>query len=411
MTTFTKKSISVSFSDRIPCTVTYDGNLILHLTKREGERVTAGAGAQLVGIRPRGYGVESLRTVAEIAPNGAHLDPGEAAVFASLASAQTAPGTHWDRPSYWSVPTRSSIAEMLAVVCVPWLRQPRDVLRPPAVGMSPTAIHMRSTPVFTDRINLRLLPSVIEDWTGPDFAYYERLFGDFSGDIYSGWSTDTRTPGLQHPGYGTAMAAAVSQALLMLCRKVPIEQKRRLAICLVQWGIDLAGAFSDGRDNSAVGGGHMAGRKALVVLAGHLLGEDPMRNPTAYIGKRFMEDNAFSETGWRHSDGAYAQAGPWSEQRLWPAMLKTNAMNYADQVTGAQIGTALAMKLMGLTPQMGVHHYEWCRAWMDDMTSDAHPVRACYAKNGVGQAWQTDYAEGGGVGECKKAWLRYRGQP
>lgn len=395
--TFRKKSIEVLVTHENR-TVTPDGNLVVHGPCT----VVPGDGAHLGGSHISGTNLESLGAATAV-----ELDPGEAAVFASRADLQAAPGSQWARASYWSQPGRSNIDEMLAVVCVPWPKQEEPVFRPPAIGTNLIAKFLRGTPIPVSRLRLDKLPQRIDlvalGGSVPPVDYFNRIFADFSGDIYDGWSTDTRTPDLQHPGYGTFLAGLVSQALVFLCSTESDVMKRPLAERLVQWGLDLAGAFGDGRDNSAVGGGHMASRKSLLMLAGHLLDASPLADPNSYVGKVFMEDNAFTSRGWRHSVGAEGAAGDWSEKRLWTAQTKT-AMSYCSQVTGAQVGTALAMKLMGLSTQMGVDYMAWMELWMSGAIKPGHPVFDAYHINGMDVGAGQCYSVGGGAGMCAAAW-------
>lgn len=314
-----------------------------------------------------------------------------------------------ERLSYWSVPGRSRYSEMCAIVSVPWPKQNKPVLRPPAIGDYFFTKFLVDNPIFEEQVQWQNLPRVIDLSSIPNvppISYYEGLFKDFCGDCWGEWSTDTRTPDLQHPGYGTYLASVVSQAMVMLCSKIDNAQKKNLAILMTQWGIDLASAFSDGRDNSHPTGGHMAGRKALVMLAGWLLKSHPLMYPNAFIGKMFMEDNAFTEHGWRHSETAgYPSAGLWDPSKNTP-------MSYIDQVTGSQIGIALGMALLGLTPSYGLDHFQWCDWWISDSLSASgrfFPVKANYLAAGMNPSFGEDYSVGGGRDMCKNAWKQYFG--
>lgn len=339
------------------------------------------------------------------------LAAGEHLYLAHLSPAPQ--GGQWERPSYWGEPARSIIDTMLPIVCVPWAL-PRSLssatpvapfFRPPCPGTGAMAQHLRSAPILKDRCKVDRLPRRI-DWRAipgaPTGAQLLRLFRDFHGELFDGWSTDTHTPGLQNPGYGTAWASAVSQALCYLCSTEPVEAKRQLAEAMVQWGLDLAAAFGDGRKNFA-SGGHMAGRLALIILAGHLIdGADALltvRATAPMFGATFMEDAAFqpSPERWRHSTPI-----DWENPQTWTTSQRQNQRNYMGQVVGAQIGTALAMRLLGRTAEMGPTHFETCRWWMTDSASSS--IAAAFARNGVAQDWGKDYAMGFGSGTCAAAW-------
>ena len=332
-------------------------------------------------------------------------------VLASGAQLQGAPGETWNRGSYWSVPGRSSIDSMQAYVFVSWDPTTAGDCFAPALGDGQIARFMRSVPIPVARVNVGKLPSAIDLKGLPNvmpFDYYERLFAKFCGDIYAGWSTDTRTPDLQHPGYGAYLASVVSQALVMLCSTEPAASKAKLATAMAAWGLDLAGAYADGRDCGSANGGHMLGRKALIMLAGYLLGVEPLTNPNAYVGKKFAEDDVFYETEWWEShlgrSGWRRNAGDNFLNRH-PSTWSTDAYGekwrwrYIEQVVGAEIGTALAMGLMGLHPQFGWNCYQMCQNWMEK----SKPI-AITGQQALDVAWGQDYAVGGGAGMCAAAW-------
>jgi hypothetical protein len=312
----------------------------------------------------------------------------------------------WQRPDYWAEPSRSGIATMVPIVCVAWSRPAGPIFRPPAPGTGLLAQHLRGTPILRSRCRVDRLPRVIE-WgefpNAPTAAQLLRIFRDFHGELWDGWATDTRTPGLQNPGYGTAWASAVSQALCFLCSTMHVEAKRPLAEAMCQWGIDLAAAFGDGRGHYAMGG-HMAGRLAMIVLAGHLIeGAESLlsvRQNAPVFGASFQEDAAFpaAPERWRHSTPI-----DWADSTPWSKAQRTNQRNYIDQVVGAQIGTGLAMRLMGRSAEMGAAHAETCRWWMGP-PPESDPIRAAYQRNGVSPAWGQDYALGFGAGVCAAAW-------
>ena len=342
---------------------------------------------------------------------------GDTMVQASPAQLQGAPGASWNRASYWSVPGRSSIDSMQAYVFVGWNPEVAGECFAPAMGDGQIARFLRSVPISTLRVNFTKLPSVIDMSKLPNVMpidYYERLFASFCGDIYAGWSTDTRTPDLQHPGYGTYLASVVSQALVWLCSTEHPAMKARLATAMAAWGLDLAGAYADGRNCGSANGGHMLGRKALVMLAGYLLDAAPLTDPNTYVGKVFAEDDAFYRTewweshlqpsGWRRNSGddflkkhpSTWTADQYGEKWRW---------HYVDQVVGSEIGTALAMQLMGLAPQFGFDCWQMCQNWMEKpkpIAITGHPEDV---------AWGEDYSVGGGAGMCAAAWRQVNQRP
>jgi hypothetical protein len=308
------------------------------------------------------------------------------------------------------------------------------LLRPPAIGDGLLVRLLRSEPIPEAMVNVWQLPSVVDvdglgiNWSAwgagkPDFAYLVGLLHSFGGEFYDGWCTDTRTPDNQHPGYGTANASVVSQALVMLCSTATVAEKRLLALAVAQRGLDLVGAFCDGRGNYPLGG-HMQGRKALVVVCGHLLGIMPFTDPTLYIGRRFQEDGYFETVpaawwfgagwtaGWRFHllppfDGSQLRNVPatWGPVAApahdsWAWMVNC----YMSQVLGAQIGTALAMHLMGREREMGTAFYRMVHQWMDAPPAAA---QAQLIAAGITLPWGTDYSLVRGAGFCRAAWYAF----
>ena len=215
------------------------------------------------------------------------------------------PGT--GRGDYWGVPGRSACTEMMAVVFVPYAVS-SELLRPPALGNSWLSRFFRSVPIPESAVRMDRLPSVVDvqalpvQWSSwgaaePTIPYLTGLLRRFGGDCYDGWSTDTRTPDRQHPGYGSYYASVVSQSLVQLCSTASTEAKRPLAIAIAQRGLDLVGAFADGR-RQLVLGGHCAGRKALIVACGHLLGVEALADPSSIVGPVFQEDLCYQPGAW-----------------------------------------------------------------------------------------------------------------
>lgn len=386
-------------------TATHDGGLVLHL--RGGPvLVRPLAGVHRWARNRAGNDASDLQLGA-----GDHTIAAGETMFLSRRSPQAAPGVLWDRSSdYWAEPSRSDIAAMVPIVAVRWPRPRAPIFRPPAPGIGPIGQHLRSEPIYLDRVRVGKLPRVI-DWAAlpnaPTIAQLIRVFRDYHGELFDGWSTDTRTPGLQNPGYGTAWASVVSQALCFLCSTAHVEAKRPLAEAMAQWGLDLAAAFGDGRKHHALGG-HMAGRKALIVLAGHLVaGAESLlalNETAAALGATFQEDDAFRPVPerWRHSTPI-----DWETPQQWTDAQRHFQRNYIDQVVGAQIGTALAVRLMGLSSVMGAAHAETCRWWMDEAARST--IADAYRRNGVHPTFGHDYALGFGAGVCSAAWRQVFG--
>jgi hypothetical protein len=419
-----ESQVRVTVEGHLSAVQTRDGSWIVQVPANGSARITAYSttdGLSGAALNVRGTNQADIHTQQLVLP--LFVVPGDALVVTSTATGS--------RDAYWPVPGRSAIDEAMAVVFVSYPAIP-GLLRPPAIGDGFLARLLRSEPIPEAMVNMSRLPNVIDvdslpvSWAAwgaakPDFPYLVALLQPFGGECYDGWSTDTRTPDLQHPGYGSAYASIVSQALVMLCSTAPTAQKLPLALAVTQRGLDLVGAFCDGRLNYP-SGGHMQGRKALIVACGHLLGIVPIADPVTYIGPRFQEDGYFETTpsawwfgagwtaGWRFElpspfDGSQLHNPPstWGPVAApahdsWAWMVN----GYMSTVLGSQVGTALAMHLMGREREMGTAFYRMIHEWMYAPPSAA---QAQISAVGIVLTWRTDYALVRGAGFCRAAWI------
>jgi len=375
MTTLTKKTI----------TATITGELA-HLEKHGGFMVQTPAGGVVwqgaTTTNGTAYSVKNPTGVGE-APiltqlaNGTVLLPGDSVV---VLSSSTAGGPAND--------------EAMAIVFVPFALDPSQ-LRPPAIGNAahPVIAYLRQNPLYVPGDVLSRVPSVIDvdalpvawgAWNKakPTIAASAARFSDFCGELWDGWGTHFNTPSAQHPGYGRSMSFEVSRALVLACSTYPVEQKLELLYNLVQWGLDLIGPFLSGRNDKA-NGGHMQGRKALIIFSGHLLNQ-PWVNPDAYLpAGSFQENEAFFDGlslltapafpwGWRYgyicySDniGLYDLHLPVAQWDLTPHRPAWGLWSYCHAVAGTQLGAGLAMELIGRKAEMGLAHAGFLEQWMD----------------------------------------------
>ena len=421
--TLTTGQISVVISGHLSKAQTRDGGWIVQVP-RNGAKIleystTEGSAGAVLNVR--GNNVDNIHEQNLTLPR--HVVPADALIVTSTYNSSAG------RAEYWSVPGRSAVDEMLPIIFVRYQAR-SEYLRPPAIGDGFLPRFFRSHPIPEAAIKMDRLPSVVDidnlgvNWGGwgnarPDVAYLVGLLGPFGGDCYDGWNTDTKTPDFQHPGYGSYYASIVSQALVTLCSTEPLEERRLLAIAIAQRGLDLVGAFSDGRNNRPVGGGHMQGRKALLMMCGHLLNVRPFANPNRFIGKMFQEDVAFQAgewwfgSGWNSTWGFSWQApfnggmlanppSTWgdpnsSNHSTWAWMIG----GYIPQVCGSQVGTALAMHLCHLDVEMGVNYMGMMKQWMDGPPAAAQEE---LLQAGIDIPWGTDYALDRGGDFCKRAW-------
>ena len=402
-----------------------DGSWLVHVPAT-GARITAystseGAAGAMLNVR----GTNQTDVHASRLALPCAVVPCDALVVASTGSG---------RGGYWEAPGRSQCDQMLAVVFVPYQVGP-GLLRPPAIGNDSLTRFLRTLPIPESIVDVATLPSVVDvdglpiDWSAwghgkPTIPYLTALLRRFGGECYDGWATDTRTPDHQHPGYGTAYASVVSQAGLQLCSTAPSAAKLELALAVVQRGLDLVGAFADSRRNYP-SGGHMAGRKALVVLAGHLMAIEPMANPTSVVGPVFQEDGTYTAqpwwfgewtAGWRFAltppgDGALLGSPPatWGPvDAVQHDSFAWQIAGYMPQVVGAQVGTALTMRLLGRTRELGAAFDAMIDQWMQGPPAAA---RAQLELVGIRLPWQTSYSMVKGGGLCEAAWRRYASLP
>lgn len=414
-----------------PFSLTVSGHLGAHQTRDGSYIVSVGTeGAVVHAVHADGAalnvrGTNTQNIISQTRPWPERVVAGDALILASVRN----PG---ERKEYWDAPGRSFCGRMAAFCFVPYAVG-EGLLRPPAIGDG--ILHrafLRKTPILESQVNVGRLPSVIDvdrldvDWSGwgagkPDISYLTALLREFGGECYDGWNTDTRTPDLQHPGYGVAYASIVSQAMLQLCSTAPIEQKRPLALAVVQRGLDLVGAWADGRRNHVVGG-HCLGRKALIVATGHLLGIEAIANPNALLGKAFAEDSLcvdgnwfFPEwtARWAFNGGSASHTGQSCElpPEMWGSVNDAQhtswawcVQGYLAPTIGASVGTALALRLLNRTAEMGP---AFDRMVDQFMASPPSGVSARLSSIGINISWGRDHSLVRGAGFCSEAWRRH----
>lgn len=324
----------------------------------------------------------------------------------------------------------SSTDQAMPVVFVSWTPTP-DHLGPPALGgIGFWPVFFRGEGILKSQLRVDLLPRVIDpaDLQGVPLAYVEGLFSRFSGDCYGGWATDQWTPDHQHPGYGRDVASSTSLAMLWLCANIPNEQKRRLAEAVAQWGFDLLGAYSDSPPRHAdVDGGHQCGRKAHVVVLGKLLGIEAISYISTFMGPNFQEDRAChllpNGAGWwwnpdwkvTHSykdkvadlngDCVTMPPSQWSGPNASAGgTQKWAVQGYTNPWAGTQIGTALAMKLMGLQEAWSPLGYRYIQQWM---TPVPQAVLDQLSAASVRMDFGKDMSIFLGAGVQEKCWRKY----
>lgn len=328
------------------------------------------------------------------------------------------------------VPTPySANDEMLAIVVVPYggllTASAAQLLRPSAIGnpSNPTIAALRSTPLIFDNDTIDALPDVIDidalpttwgawDNARPDIDDYLGRFAGFCGELWKGWGVASWLPSQQHPGYGRTTGSLVSEGLLMAVSTEDAAKRRELARRMAQWGVDLFGAFASGRDDK-VDGGHYQGRKALVVLALYLL-ESPLDATTLFSGQ-FNEDEQFYTGspawvwGWQYG---YKGNSDYSVNLNAPiASWNSNAVfyltGYFEHVCGVQLGTAVAMNILGLRGKMGAAHYGMMAQWMEGPSPSDIAAMTARASALGSIPWGESYSAYGVTDFGRAAWEAY----
>lgn len=324
----------------------------------------------------------------------------------------------------------SSTDEAMAVVFVPFALQP-GLLRGPAIGDGLLTRFFRVNPISEAMVDMSRCPSVIDldriykplgpidpaGWGAakPTITGMLSEIGKFSGEVVDGWPVHYHAPLKQHRGYGTFFAGQTSTALCLLMSKLPLEDRRLLALALVQRGLDQIGATCDGRVLYP-NGGHCQGRKALVLLTGHLLGVEEICAVSAWFPNVFAEDQGFPTqqwwfggnwtVGWAFSRGANGQQlnvppSTWGSRDAPNHDTWNWLFAYFGQVVPAQVGTALAMKLIGREREMG-NMVQMVRQFMVGPPAAAN---AQLKAAGHDMPWGQDYATPAGF--CATAWKLY----
>jgi len=351
----------------------------------------------------------------------------------------------------------SPIDEMMVVSCVDYDINPLTtgaVFRPPALGISSLAFALRALPTPESLLDLTKLPSVIDlnavgtaaGISMPSITFYENKFKYFAGDILDGWGAAYTASSLNANLYGQYFAGLISCGMLYLCSTLPSAQKRNLARSMVQWGLDLVGAVVDGRTYYA-NGGHCHGRKALIVLAGHLLNCWPFLKVSSFFpGPIFAEDSTFFKQlprawwwttnpwvyGWRfqapvgmpgasafppYLDGSQLTTAPsiasvWGDpgENFHGQTHGWSLGGYMSPNCGAYVGIVLGMKLMGISQDYGEAVTGMINQWMVGPPTAERNALNAYLLSGSppasAMAWGTSTGLGAD-GMAAAAWNLY----
>lgn len=236
-----------------------DTSLKLDTTMRNGSMIVLKAG------RTQGYDSRSASfRKGDAVSLPLTLSPQRSLI--SSISNTTLPVDNFCKDLMWDNEKKSQVVMRAAAVltCLSEV-PPADAFRPPYTGTD--------KPIFQAKdINWNLLPKLSAPAAVkvPSWVEFERYFQRPWIDHLMSWEQQELVPNENGPNYGREHARLVSIASLMVMLDVPLETKRKLAIGLIQRGIDLYGiALNGGYWNE--GGGHSSGRKWPIIFASQML--------------------------------------------------------------------------------------------------------------------------------------------
>jgi hypothetical protein len=226
--------------------------------------------------------------------------PANRSLISSISEATVSnPAMHadimWD-----SEKTAASVMKTAAVLTSLSEAPPADAFRPTYVGANKEIF--RASSLRWDR--LQNLPMDAAQYPVPPFSQYERyLERPWLDHMNGAWFGQTLWPVDNQPSYGREFARIVGTASLLLNTNATQDQKRRLLIGLVQYGIDLHGMVQLGANYNG-DGGHSSGRKWPLLFAGLML-DDPTFTPDSQTTVFGEDTQTYYGQGW------YGQKALW----------------------------------------------------------------------------------------------------
>jgi hypothetical protein len=294
----------------------------------------------------RGKGYQTIRTKLPI-----RIKPGDALLSSISVEPRSLPA--WLRPSDKH---HSPVGTVSVLTC---LKEPV-----PPDAFRPSYCDRKQEIYLARRLQRKLLPELPRagipfeleqgNFTLEEFAdHFERPWLEVCFFYFD-------APAEYQVQYGREAGRAVGIATLLLCLDFKPEEKTRLLINFVQYGIDLWGIVRAGFPGWPAHGGHGTGRKLPIVFAGIMLGDEDMQSPTkTYPDIKFGEDmQTMYDKCWtgakvvyaghvgkgglkgRPDWGAYEHLSP----RQWPGDLGESYRRCCTSV--AWVGQALAARLL-----------------------------------------------------------------
>jgi len=189
-------------------------------------------------------------------------------VNTSLVSAVSRPeNTDFSRPgNNLGGRSRGRISDAAILTCL--------AQSPPADAFRPAYSDPAKKLYRAKALDLSKLPSLASVADTPTLAAYERWFERVWLDHFVEYLSQTIHPNNNMPSYGRYITHRIGDGALMLCLR-DVGDRKTLAVRMVQLGIDLYGVADNGGYWPG-NGGHNAGRKLPILLAGLLLNEKEM---------------------------------------------------------------------------------------------------------------------------------------
>lgn len=207
---------------------------------------------------------------------------------------------------------------------------------PPADAFRPAYAGTTKAIYTTKDIQWDMLPKLTPVDSMPDWEKMARIYQRPWLDHIDNWVIQYSAPGQNQPAYGGDVTNMNAYAALMLLLDVPQEQKEKLMIGFLQYGIDLAGLAQSGRQWFS-DGGHWMGRKWPILFTSLMLDKPELRafpqiSPDQVIfGERMKLDPASTETPtttlFSEDMDTYYGRGAYGQNALWQVVFHTEARN------------------------------------------------------------------------------------
>jgi hypothetical protein len=213
-----------------------------------------------------------------------------------------------------------------------------------------------------------------------ELSVWERIFERPWIDHTQGWGNRQTHPTDNMPEYSRELSRAVSIVSLMLLCDFTDQEKEKLLLHFVQYGIDLWGIAQAGGGWEAEGG-YGNGRKWPIIFAGILLQDERMQNPNNSIpGIRFGEDEqtkyGTSWTGAKVIFAGHTPVGGTGDRggyetlppAQWPGPHKAMSEAYRRVSTSVcWVGQALTARIMHAQKQWNHDAYfDYVDRWMTE---------------------------------------------